>query len=151
MNTVALEAVIRARILASAPLAGQTVQGCWSTGAPPGIEVATGLDPFVVFNLEVGEDDDSMNKQAVRALYRVDIFDHRSNVGVDGTIAARIVYDAIYGDGNTTTDPTYGLHRWRPTVSGFALSRMRRVNFGAAHQDEILNWWSTFEVLQEEA
>lgn len=148
MNTIALEAAIRARIITSVATAGQTVQGCWSTVAPAGIEVAQGLDPFVVFTLQVGTDDDSQNKQAVSAVYRVDIWDHRYN----GTSPAEAVYDGVYGDSTPSSpDGTYGLQRWRPSVSGAALSRMRRTAFGADHQDNILNWWSTFEVFQEEA
>jgi hypothetical protein len=151
MNTILLEEAIRARLLAS--LATQSVdnQGVWSTIAPPGIEIGEGLDPLVVFTLQVGTDDDSQNKQAIQAVYRVDIWDHRKNVDGDGNLPAADVYAAVYGDGTPTNASTYGLQRWRPTVSGATLSQMRRLQFGADHQDDILNWWITFEVIQEEA
>jgi len=147
MNTILLEEAIRARLIASLAMQSVDSQGVWSTVAPPGIEIGEGLDPLIVFTLQVGTDDDSQNKQAVQAVYRVDIWDHRKN----GAATAAAAYAAVYGNGSPTNASAYGLQRWRPTVSGATLSQMRRLQFGADHQDDILNWWITFEVIQEEA
>ena len=147
MNSVDLESQIILRLEAAVIAATATVQQVASTIASPGIEIGEGRDPLVILQLLDGSVDDSMNKLSFQATYRVDIYEHRSN----GTASAASIYDAIIGDGAPPdTASTYGIHRWKPSVVGRALSECRVTRFGYGHDGDILNYWITFEVFQED-
>ena len=142
MNSVALEEAIRARLGASAATEGVTTLGVYSTIAPPGKEIKQGADPLVVFELLSGTDDDTFSDNGMVLTYRVNIYDHRGN----GTTNAKPLYDAVIGDGTPGTPPTKGLHRWQATVSGQHISEARRVRVGYGHHDDILHYYTDFEI-----
>lgn len=147
MNSITLEETIRARLISSMATEGVTVQGVWSTVAPESVEFKQGSDPYIVFTLDVGEADDTFDDNGIRAVYRVNIYDHIKN----GTTNAKPAYDAVIGNGTPTSAPTKGLHRWDATVSGLAVTQCVRQNFGYGHGGDALHYWATFEIYASEA
>ena len=147
MNSVVLEQVVRARLADSMTTAGVDVQGVWSTIAPDGTEVKNGLDPFIVFELLSGTPDDTFSANGVLCTYRVSVYDDRSN----GTTNAKPAYDAVIGDGKPDTASTRGLHRWKGSAAGLAISEARLVRFGYGHDGDVLHYWADFEIYAEEA
>lgn len=147
MNSVVLEQVIRARLVSSMTTAGVDVQGVWSTIAPDGVEIKNGLDPVIVFELLNGVTDDTFGDNRIEATYRVNVYDHRSN----GTTNAKPAYDAVIGNGAPDTASTRGLHRWKGSASGLAISEMRHTRFGYGHNGDVLHYWADFEVYAQEA
>lgn len=147
MNSIALESAIRARIISSASTQGVSIQGCWSTIAPEGIEPKQGNDPYAVFELLSGIADDTFIENGLVMQYRVNIYDHRNN----GTSSASALYDAIIGNGDPSTPPTYGIHRWSATVSGQNITQARLIRVGYGHAGDILHYYLDFEVYAQEA
>ena len=147
MNSVTLEEAVRARLVTSAALEGVTTQGVYSTIAPPGNEIKQGANPLIVFEMLQGLFDDTFSSNGVVCTYRVNIYDHRGN----GTTNAKPLYDAVVGDGDPSTEPTKGLHRWEATVSGQNISEARMTRFGYGHAGDILHYWADFEIYAQEA
>jgi len=147
VNSIALEGAIRTRIISAATAVAISTQGVYSTIAPEGIEVKSGNDPLVVFELLSGLVDDNMIENGLVCQYRVSIYDHRGN----GTTNAKPLYDAIIGNGTPDTPPTRGLHRWTATVSGMNISQARLIRVGYGHTGNILHYYLDFEVYAQEA
>ena len=147
MNSVVLEQVIRARLADSMTTASVDVQGVWSTIAPDGKELKSGLDPIIVFELLSGLPDDTFSANGTLCTYRVNIYDERSN----GTTNAKPAYDAVIGDGAPGTVSTRGLHRWKGSAAGLEISEARLVRFGYGHNGDVLHYWADFEVYAQQA
>lgn len=147
MNSVALEEAIRARLVSSMTSASVTVQGVWSTVAPDTVEFKQGANPYIVFDLQIGEMDDTFNQNGIRAVYRVNIYDHIEN----NTTNAEPAYEAMVGNGTPSSAPTRGLHRWDATVSGLNVSQCEMQSFGYGHGGDVLHYWATFEIYACEA
>lgn len=147
MNSVALEEAIRARLVSSMTSASVTVQGVWSTVAPDDVEFKQGANPYIVFDLQIGEMDDTFNQNGIRAVYRVNIYDHIEN----NTTNAEPAYEAMVGNGTPSSAPTRGLHRWDATVSGLNVSQCEMQSFGYGHGGDVLHYWATFEIYACEA
>ena len=147
MNSVLLESAIRTRLIQSMTASSVTVQGVWSTVAPPGKEIKQGGDPLIVFELLSGTMDDTFSANGVLCTYRVNIYDHRGN----STTNAKPAYDAVIGNGTPTSAPTVGLHRWEATVSGQSITQAELKRFGYGHSGDILHYWADFEIYAHEA
>lgn len=146
MSLRAIEEVIGDRIVASLANQSVDVQGVWSNSAPRGTELKQGDDPVIVFTLDSGEADDTFNDNGFRLTYTVSCHDSRAN----GSGAADDANDAVNGDGTPDTAPTFGLHRWEPSPTGFNASQMGRVAVGSPHDGDAFVFTTTFQMWVEE-
>jgi len=164
MNAVALQDAIRTRLVQSFAAESVDVQGVWYTVAPEidgdgdKIEIVKGCDPIVMFSLTNGSplgvtDDPGVSGFAVDAFegsYTVEVMTHR--YPASGLATLSTAWETVVGDGTASSAPTYGLHRWRPTVSGYSVSTMGLERFGSevrGDQGEIVVAYGDFRVLVE--
>lgn len=162
MNAVLLQNAIRARLVASLAAQSITVQGVWYTVAPEisgdgdKIEIKKGNAPVVIFSLTNGAplgvtDSEGVSGFSVDAFegeYTVEVQTHRYS----DLTALSNAWETVVGNGSPSVASTYGLHRWRPTVSGYSVSQMGLTRFGSevrGDQGEVVVAYGDFRVLVE--
>jgi hypothetical protein len=144
MNSIALETAIGTRIVAA--LSGEVaVQGVWSEVAPndaSGSEIkpTRGGNPIVLFSLAGAESDHTEVNYQFDVEYEVRVIDSRDN----GTTNAKAAWERIIGNGKPGTPGTYGLSRWKPTVSGYNVTTSIFEGFRYEHDADHLVYVASF-------
>lgn len=119
-----IESAIYARL--NGDLVATYAGSVWSGNAPP--DKMPGQDDFPIVVFEAGctaDDTDSANVSFVTV--RVYVISHTDA----SREAMRTVGARVYGDGST-----YGLHRWKPTISGVGTSPIAVTNQDKGSWDE---------------
>lgn len=147
MNSVLLEAAIRARLTQSAAAVSVSIQGVWSVVAPKGTELKVGSAPYIMMDLLTGLPSDTFDYNGIDCTYRVYVYEHKDTP----TLTGATLYGAVVGNGKPNTPPTRGLHRWDATVSGMTVSQCQLIRFGYGHADDILVYWADFQIYAQEA
>ena len=83
-------------------------------------------EPYVLFRCELEDEDDTFDNDAANVTVEFEVVTRRQD---DRYAKASSILARLKGDGMTQASrvPTYGFHRWTPTISGYEATSLRRV------------------------
>lgn len=108
--------------------------------------------PFLSLNVVSAPSQDSMDTRVRLVTMDVHVYCKKSQdpgdssydgMDVGGKIIERVVGD---WDQQSSRSPTFGLDRWKPTLTSWVADNFRSIEERADHEDGVYHWVLTFEV-----
>jgi len=131
--------------------------GLWQGGSPTLITAAFNSDaardavfPYVVFDVASYTSEDTFAADMKEVSIRFSVYAEKfpNTTGATMTTGAQILA-RLYGNAvsQAARVPTYGFHRWLPTLSGsWVASQMMQTGQFEAHEDGIYHWIDEYRV-----
>ncbi len=150
MNATRLFIALKARLDADTGSGGlfadeaELISGVYNTLAP---STLTDSDSYIVFNVASVEQMDGFNIDVVEYTFYLSIFTPVSG----GMGASQAIIDRVYGNGVTSSGntPTYGLHRWQPTLTStsWVAGIMHRIDQQTNHTETVYQHIETYRII----
>jgi len=146
MNIALLTGAIKARIDADTGAGGLSgtpaiIQQSGYDRVPEDIDLDYTSKPYLVYTIGNAAQDDTFSDDAVSYLVRFAVYsDRKGGLSQPSAVLSRVKGDAM---AQTTGVPTYGFHRWAPTITGYECTAFERTNGAHNHSD------STFIFIDE--
>lgn len=150
MNIAALTAVIEARLssddAASVGILTLLNSRWYNTQAPPNTAY-----PYMVYNISgLSQDFDTFRSDGQEVTVDFHIYESARS----GLVTVSAILDRLYGNGTLQSDrvPTYGFHRWKPTLpvatGSWTADTMHRVgNFSQSDTKDAYHFIETYQLI----
>lgn len=148
MNQVELWTKIKARAAADTGTGGlfkvgsELVSGIYNTFANPSL---ADQNSYIVFSVASAGQDDAFALDVITYTFRFAVFSPVS-AGLAGPSA---IIDRLYGDALDQAGrvPTFGFHRWQPTLAGdWTATVCQRVDQDTNHSEDVYSFIETFRI-----
>lgn len=133
MNVALLETAIRERLDADTGAGGfnnatNPLVNWYGEGFPPSGQ----REPLLIYTFPPADEDDTFQNDAVvfQVEFTIVTRRERNRLAEESAILSRLKGD---GMSQSNRQPTYGFHRWLPTISGYGPTHMGRVTGFTEH------------------
>lgn len=122
---------------------GGLCTGIWNTEAPESV-----LHPYLVYTTASATSRDTFTGEVDKVIIRFAFWvPRRPPAGTDSMNIASLIGARILGDSSGGSTPTYGFHRWKPTLSGsWTAGQMIRTQVIENHSDEHYSFVHEYEI-----
>lgn len=143
MNLAAVWKVINDRLAADATLVALLTDG---TSGIFNNQILSGASyPYLVYDVPVYSEEGGYKVEGIYMQFRVSIYDLRTR-GLDRVNSILV---RLYGDSQAQSfgQPSFGLHRWLPTLAGsWVATPVSRIDGTQAHEEDVWHFVETFDL-----
>lgn len=102
----------------------------------------SGTMPYAVLSFASDTENDAFAKDIRQIVFRINVFVPRIHATItDPTNRGSQILARIYGDTSAGSAPTYGLHRWQPSLSGsWSAAHVQQAQAFDEHTDDTYSW-----------